>query len=472
MFICVYLWLILLEDIMPARPLVLLFAVALLLRLVVLFTGPWSNPARVYAHAPDSPRYVALADTLLSHRTFGKPSEDGLMHVAVEKLRRDNGTLPPPGANGLTSEVFRTPGYPLFLAAFGGTRGLHVAYLAQCLLGALAALCLVRIARALGCRPRAALVAGWLWALHPAAITSDVLPLTESLFCSLALVGLAAAAHTTTPAGRVVPGALIGVAALVRPLGLLYLPTALVLGWRTASRKWLAAGVAVLGAVLPSVGWAARNAAAGNGARVSTVGELNLYYYGAAYVISEERGDDWLTSWPTRVEELTQRLASKLQPGQDVFALARKEALAEFRARPATTAKVAAKSEVKLCVDHSVGLAAALYGVEYEPSGFFSDVLRGRFDASKLSVWGVIALPWTALNALVALLAVVGLLRAAVRRRWALVFACLIPVVLFSLATFPVGLERFRLPFMPFLFVLAACAIWAPERSTADAKLV
>src|SRR5688572_28208490 len=191
---------------LPNRSLVFLFAVGLLLRLVVLFTGPWSHPTRVYPHAPDSPRYVALADTLLTHHTFGKPSEDGLMHGAVEKLRRDNGTLPPPDANGLYSEVFRTPGYPLFLAIFGGTRGLHVAYLAQCLLGAFSALCLVRIALAMGCRPRAALVAGWLWAVHPATITSDLLPLTESLFSSLAMIGLAAATLTTTPAGRVWPG--------------------------------------------------------------------------------------------------------------------------------------------------------------------------------------------------------------------------------------------------------------------------
>jgi len=120
---------------------------------------------------------------------------------------------------------------------------------------------------------------------------------------------------------------------------------------------------------------------------------------------------------------------------------------------------------VKLCIDHSAGLAAGLYGVEYKPSGFFSDVLRGKFDTSKLSVWGVIALPWTALNGLIALLAAVGVVRVAIRRRWALGFACVIPVVLFSLATFPVGLERFRVPFMPFLFILAACAVWAPERA-------
>ena len=372
---------------MPTRPLALLFAGALLVRLAVLFSGPWGDPTRIYDFSPDSARYVALADTLLKHHTFGKTHEEGLMHLAVERLRRENGTLPAPDADGFYPEAFRTPGYPLFLALFGGTGGLRSAYLAQCLLGALAALCLVRIALAMNCRPRAALVAGWLWALHPAAVTSDVLPLTESLFCSLALLGLAATTRTTTPAGRMLPGLAIGFAALVRPLGLFYLPTAIILGWRPAPRKWLAAGAVVLVAVVPSAAWAVRNSATGNGMRVSTVGELNLYYYGAAYVISEERGDDWLTSWPARVQELTDRLAAKLQPGEDVFALARKEALAEFRAHPSTTAKVAAKSQVKLGIDHSVGLAAGLYGVEYKPSGFFSDVLRGKVDTSKLSVW-------------------------------------------------------------------------------------
>lgn len=451
---------------MPTRPLALLFAGALLLRLAVLFTGPWAQPTRIYAFSPDSPRYVALADTLLAHHTFGKPTEDGLMHQAVEGLRAANGTLPAPDANGLYPEAFRTPGYPLFLALFGGTPGLRAAYLVQCLLGALAAVCLVRVARAMGCGPGAALASGWLWALHPAVVMSDVLPLTESVFCTLALIGLSLSAREPAPR-PVLSGALIGFTALVRPLGLMYLPTALVLGWRkVAPRKRLAAALTVLVAVLPSAGWAVRNAATGNGLRVSTVGEMNLYYYGAAYVISETRGEDWFTSWPARVDELTARLGSKLEPNQDVFGLARKEALAELKGHPGTTVTVAAKSQVKLSVDHSAGLAAGLYGTEYKPSGFFSDLLRGKFDPSKLSVWGLIALPWTLLNGAVALLAVVGLGRAALRRRWALVFGCLVPVVLFSLATFPVGLERFRLPFMPFLFVLAACAIRPPERES------
>ena len=203
----------------------------------------------------------------------------------MERLRRDNGTLPPPDAAGFYPEVFRTPGYPAFLAIFGGTSGLRIAYLVQCLLGSFAALCLIRIALALGCRLRAALVAGWLWALHPAVVTSDLLPLTESLFSSLALIGLAAATRATSPAGQAIPGLILGFTALVRPLGLLYLPTAVILGWRasplpTRRRKLLGVGVAVFAAVVPSAVWAVRNSNTGNGMRVSTVGELNLYYYG------------------------------------------------------------------------------------------------------------------------------------------------------------------------------------------------
>ena len=107
---------------MLRRPLVLLFAGALILRLVVLFTGPWADPTRIYTFSPDSPRYVALADALRTHQAFGKPTEDGLMHLAVEKLRRENGTLPSPDANGLYNQI--SPGVfedPYTLARTGAT---------------------------------------------------------------------------------------------------------------------------------------------------------------------------------------------------------------------------------------------------------------------------------------------------------------------------------------------------------------
>src|SRR5262245_57867249 len=118
---------------MSRRSIGFLFAAAILSRLVVLFTGPWIDPARVFPFSPDSARYVVLADELLAHQTFGKPVEDGLMHEAVAKLRAANGTLPPPDANGLYPEAFRTPGYPLFLAVCSGRGGLGLALLAQCL---------------------------------------------------------------------------------------------------------------------------------------------------------------------------------------------------------------------------------------------------------------------------------------------------------------------------------------------------
>jgi len=450
----------------PFWPMATLAAVALFARLVVLFTGPWTDPTRPQTFSGDAPRYAALADTLLRQHAFGKPHEDGLVHCAVEQLRRDNGTLPPADEHGLYPEVFRTPGYPAFLAIFGGRSGLHLAFLAQSILGSLATVSLVQIARQLGCEPRAALVSGYLWALHPAVVTYDLMPLTESLFCSLAMIGLAVSAIKTTPASGVCAGLLIGLAALVRPLGLLYLPTALILGWNSASRRWRAAILTVIVAAMPSTLWMVRNHQTGNGARVSTVGNINLYFYGAAYVISESRDEDWLASWPKRVEELASRLASRLKRGEDVFSLARKEALAEFRTQPMTTARVALKSIVKLAVDHSLHHAVGLFGMDYQPSGFFSELLRGKLDTSKLSLQALLAVPWSALNVILLLLAVVGMIRVAVSRNNRLVLACLLPVLLFSAATFPVGVERFRLPMMPFLFILSTCAFWPPRRQS------
>ncbi len=445
---------------MPARPTLILFAAALAVRLVVLFTGPWADPDRLFTVSHDSPRYLMLADNLLAHQSFGKPDEDGLMHNAVEKLRAGNGTLPPADAHGLYPEVFRTPVYPLYLAAFGGTAGLRWALLGQCVLGALAAAWLVRVGVGLGAAPRAALLAGWLWALHPGVVTSDLLPLTECLFVALGLGGLALVARNAAASGVAV-----GLAGLVRPLGLLYLPAALAIGWKQWLRPWRTAALLVAVAVLPSAGWAARNAAVGNGFRVSSVGELNLYFYGAGYVVSESRGDDWLDAWPARVDELTARLAARVGPGDDVFAAARREALAELRSRPGLAAVVAVKSFLKLLLDHSVGPAAGLYGVEYKPSGFASDLLAGKLDRSKLSMSAVAALPWSGLNGVVAAAAAVGLVRAALRRRWALAFGTAATVALFAAASFPVGLERFRLPMAPFLFVLAATAVRPPERA-------
>src|SRR5438552_3967435 len=93
----------------------MLFGIALGLRLALLWGGPWEEPKR--ACRDDSGRYLVLSHNLRTYNTFGKKREDGLVHNAMARLRAANGTLSPPDADGLRPESFRTPGYPLFIAA-------------------------------------------------------------------------------------------------------------------------------------------------------------------------------------------------------------------------------------------------------------------------------------------------------------------------------------------------------------------
>jgi hypothetical protein len=430
---------------------------ALVLRLALFAIGPWHGAER--SLRPDSARYVLLAHNLLRYHAFGKSEEDGLMHLAVARLRAGNGTEPRRDANGLMPESFRTPGYPAFLAAiFAVVDDVRVALLVQCVTGSAGTVLVVFIATSIGLTRRAALVAGLLWAIHPALVLYDNLVLTESFFNFTGLIALTVACRSTRLSGSLLAGVVLGLTGLVRPVGLLYLPAALACGWGRQARQYLAAACLITSAVLPSALWAFRNREAGEGIRVSSVGDLNLLFYSAAFMVSEERGEDWLTSWPRRVEEMEAKLAGRLAPGEDVVSAARRIALLEMMAKPRLAAKVHAKSELKLLVDHSAGEVALLLDKPYHPTGLFSRlVLGGRQKSEESRTFQVAAVAsWALLNASILLAAVVGCVLAVRRRAIRLLFVCVPTIVLFVVATGCVGLERFRLPLMLPLFLLAA----------------
>src|SRR5262245_8850108 len=101
-----------------ARPLMLfaIVAVALWLRLFLLLSGTSLGIDVVMTYSTyDSNRYAVLAEELLAGHGFARVAEEGPVHLAVEKLRRGNGTWPS-DENGYLPEGFRTPGYPVYLA--------------------------------------------------------------------------------------------------------------------------------------------------------------------------------------------------------------------------------------------------------------------------------------------------------------------------------------------------------------------
>lgn len=455
------------------RMLIAIFFLALAARLGLLLAGPWHDPQRAFLK--DSARYLVLAENLRKHFTFGKAEEEGRVHRAVARVREANGTLPPPDGNDLRPESFRTPGYPLFLAGIQiGTTDLRVVLAVQCLLGAFLAVAAALTAESLGLSRLGATVVGLLWALHPALIVYDLLILSENLFNVFCIGGLLAAARAKSLHGFLLAGAILGCAGIVRPLGLAYFPAAAILTWRLPRFRWLAILLLGLTATLPSVFWAFRNQAVGEGLRVTTVGDLKLLYYTAAYTISEERGEDWSQSWPQRVDELTEKLEQEVRPGEDVYGAARRLATEEILARPAAATRVHVKALFKLMMAHSCSEACQLLGVPYAPSGLFARLLLREKDGSSADNWGTIiaALVWTGFNVAITLAATMGFLIALKRREYALVLIGGLTIALFLIATGSVGLERFRLPMMLPLFLLAgrAAEVLIIKLTTKDTK--
>jgi hypothetical protein len=144
-------------------------------------------------------------------------------------------------------------------------------------------------------------------------------------------------------------------------------------------------------------------------------------------------------------------------------------ALEELAARPTSVAKVEAKSLVKLALDHSAGTAADVLGLSYQPTGLFSRlVLRqaasGEGDGEPVkramgesaTPMMVAALSWTGFNLVLSLAALAGLFGAFRRFSWRILVAGGLTLLFFVIATGSVGLERFRLPMLLPIALLAA----------------
>jgi 4-amino-4-deoxy-L-arabinose transferase-like glycosyltransferase len=208
--------------------------VALALRWAFVATAHVPNPLRA-----DAGEYAQCAHNLVEH---------GVWSLSTQ--------VPPP------PDSFRSPGYPLVLAAcrvvagetwYGAVRGLQV------VLGALTTLFAFVLARAwLGYWP--ALAAAALTAFSPHLVVSSAYVLTENVTTALATGGLLALAHAQRHSwGRIaVAGVALGAAAACNE-------TLIVLPFAAACARWRSLGavrVAVLVAValVPTVAWAARNA--------------------------------------------------------------------------------------------------------------------------------------------------------------------------------------------------------------------
>jgi 4-amino-4-deoxy-L-arabinose transferase-like glycosyltransferase len=220
---------------------VLLAAVGLTLRLAFAL-GYWVGQPLTR----DEREYLSLARSLAAGRGF-------VYDAAVR-----SGPVDPFG---------RAPGYPLFLALVGGGRAVTSAapasvQVAQSVVGALG----VVIVGAYGWRlagARAAYAAAFIAALYPPLVWTAARVFSEAVFWPVGLL-VAWAFDRAADAGggrsgraAAVAGGLAGVAILVRPAMILFVPLALV--WLLWRRRLTAAAILALGAALVVGAWTVRN---------------------------------------------------------------------------------------------------------------------------------------------------------------------------------------------------------------------
>jgi hypothetical protein len=229
--------------------------VAALLQTLLLFT---SKPEIAF----DSPSYIAQANALVStgHSLNARGEPD----------------------------TVRTPGYPLFLAAFLETPlGLDGAVAMQRLLWVLMVAAVTWATFRATRSTIGAVIAGLVTAIDLPAVQAAGSVLTETL-AALTVTAAVLQAYRATMArsitAGVVAGLLAGVAALVRPVAILLgvaIAVAIAVAAPRQLRTRLAIAVALASLVIPAA-WTARNYARTGVVTFSSISSINLLLYRAA----------------------------------------------------------------------------------------------------------------------------------------------------------------------------------------------
>jgi 4-amino-4-deoxy-L-arabinose transferase-like glycosyltransferase len=332
------------SDDARARKLVLAaMAAGLLLRLLFGFTY-WTGKPLTH----DEREYLALAESLRAGRGFSYlPSDSD------------------------APQFGRAPGYPAFLAAIGATApepaSLARVKLAQALAGAL----LVWIVAALARRaagPAAAATGAWITAVYPPLVAVAAYVFSETLYAVLALgTALAlqsAAARTARPdhtagAAGLGAGAMAGLAVLVRPSMLFFLPCAL--GWLIATRRYTLAIAFLAGTIAVVAPWTARNYRA-YGRFVLVASEGGVTFWTGNHPLARGEGD--LAANPEiKREEVAFRHAHPGLSPEELEPLYYRAAFGYIRAHPGAWVALLGRKLVLLFVP--VGPSYALHSTRY-----------------------------------------------------------------------------------------------------------
>jgi 4-amino-4-deoxy-L-arabinose transferase-like glycosyltransferase len=217
-------------------------------------------------------------------------------------------------------DLFRTPGYPLFLV-LTILAGVHAAVAINVILSVFSVILVWKLGRAVFDNERIALGAAWLFAFEPIAVTSSLVLTSETLFLALYLLSMERLAEFLR--GRRLPalaaaGLWLAAATLVRPVTY-YLPIFLALGLflvlarvpglppqrhgpvaRAPGLRWKAPAVLLISVFPWLAAWQARNWVETRYSGITSITDNNLYFLAAANLTAhlEHRPSfDVITEW-------------------------------------------------------------------------------------------------------------------------------------------------------------------------------
>ena len=368
--------------------------------------------------------------------------------------------------------LIRTPLYPLFLAFLLGISGHSLGFcvLISALLSGLTVIPVFLSAR-LYIPWKAALAATVLFALNPTAIALSPMLISDTLFAfvlSFQVYFFLEFLKTKHPASLYGSVALAGAATLVRPLNLLWILPCIFVLCCMKETPWRKKAIFSLGSLLIFLlilaPWIVRNRLQGGGWRIDAVSADTALHNRSA---------------------LESRLTGT--PGEELRARYRAEAEAEFRTHPEkypTKAEKFSYSEGKLFElirKHPV----RYFALHFRPvvlipdaASFFENLGltqtgRGTWDIINRHgiLTGVrhyfsgnyllpcILAPLLLAAALLYFLAFCTLVRAVVKRDWLMILLFLLLAEYYLFMPGPVAMPRYHLAALPFLTVMAGCAI-------------
>ena len=362
-------------------------------------------------------------------------------------LAAGHGLRYPPGHETGTAQQFgRAPGYPAFLAAIGAGGAADATpptvKIAQAGLGGLAVWMIGAIALA-AAGGRAGAIAAGLAAIYPPLVWIGAYVLSESLFMPMALgcvlllhaARARADAHRATRAGgamAVAAGLLTGVAILVRPGMLLFMPV--VAAWFLRRRRWSLALAFCVSAAVVVAPWTLRNAREyGRFVLVATEGGVTFWTGNHPLAIGE---GDLAANPAIKADEIAFRQAHAGLGAAELEPLYYRAAFSRIGDAPGWWLRLLVKKAFYTVVP--IGPSYTLHSTRY----FLASVI-----------------PY----ALLAPVAVVGLFRLARRGGAATPLLLLaLSVVMTSLVFFPQ--ERFRIPVIDPTVIVCAATVLAGVR--------